>query len=86
MSFWTPHAHRHRWRYTDSTGIAEPGKDRASAQIRTYMCWHCGAIRYDKIDGGGFVSSTVTDELGIIVSYTESGEPVAAPQAQAEAA
>lgn len=66
MAFWN-RPHVHYWVCTNSNAVAEKGQQ-AIAEIRTYQCFRCGSIRYDKVDGTGLVSSKVTDDKGAIVT------------------
>ncbi len=64
--FWN-RKHKHKWLIASANGIInEDGK--TLGEIRTYHCYRCGSIRYDKIDSKGFVSSIVTDDTGKVIS------------------
>lgn len=80
MSFWTPGPHRHRWWSEDSVNLLQNGV--RTGIILVYECHSCGSLRYDKVDGTGFVSSTVTDDDGVIVSGS-GAESAAVKQAEA---
>lgn len=62
MGFFGPH--KHSWFREDCNPVSDADKRRAA--VITYRCYRCGSIRYDKIDGGGFVSAVVTDSTGAV--------------------
>jgi hypothetical protein len=65
MWFWGKQ-HRHCWVAIRVNKISDG--EHTLGEVLTYRCYRCGSIRYDRVDGGGFVSSKVTDDKGNVVT------------------
>jgi hypothetical protein len=63
---WERRRHRHDWKFFISNAITKDGIGKY--ELRTYHCYQCGGIRYDKVGAEGLISSTITDDLGKVVA------------------
>lgn len=69
MMFWF-REHRHYWVPLDRNPVKTPDGQQYIAMVVTYRCYRCGSLRYDKIDGDGFVRATIVDSNGAITKAT----------------
>lgn len=56
--------HKHHWVEKTNFEVGKNKEGVCELVIVVYQCYLCGSIRYDKINGNGLVSSTVTDDQG----------------------
>jgi hypothetical protein len=67
MSFWN-RPHKHYWTATNVNAVKDTSGQGHVAEVRTYQCFGCGSIRYDKVDCNGLVSTKITDDKGKITN------------------